>query len=56
MNKPDKGGDINWVDITQDKRMLVKAGLANRQAMDTMNDIYEDQQIQCGGRGFIQVW
>jgi predicted DCC family thiol-disulfide oxidoreductase YuxK len=53
MNKLDKEGDINWVDITQDKGMLVKAGLAYRQAMDRMYVIYENQQMQSGVLGFF---
>jgi predicted DCC family thiol-disulfide oxidoreductase YuxK len=56
MKKLDKAGNIHWVDITQDKAALAKAGLTYKQAMDRMHVIDENQQLQSGVSGFLQVW
>ncbi len=56
MKKLDKAGNINWVDITQDKAALAKAGLTYKQTMDRMHVIDENQQLQSGVLGFLQVW
>ncbi|MEI6069703.1 MAG: DUF393 domain-containing protein [Methylococcaceae bacterium] len=56
MKKLDKEGNINWVDIGQDKAALAKAGLTYKQAMDRMHVIDENQQLQSGVLGFLQVW
>jgi predicted DCC family thiol-disulfide oxidoreductase YuxK len=56
MKKLDKKGNINWVDISQDKVALAKAGLTYKQAMDRMHVIDENQQLQSGVLGFLQVW
>jgi predicted DCC family thiol-disulfide oxidoreductase YuxK len=56
MKKLDKVGNINWVDISQDKVALAKAGLTYKQAMDRMHVIDENQQLQSGVLGFLQVW
>ena len=56
MKKLDKMGNIQWVDINQDKAALEKAGLTYQQAMDRIHIIDENQQIQSGVQGFMQVW
>ena len=56
MKKLDKAGNINWVDISQDKAALAKAGLTYKQTMDRMHVIDENQQIQSGVAGFLHVW
>jgi predicted DCC family thiol-disulfide oxidoreductase YuxK len=56
MKKLDKAGNVNWVDISQDKAALAKAGLTYKQTMDRMHVIDENQQLQSGVLGFLQVW
>jgi predicted DCC family thiol-disulfide oxidoreductase YuxK len=56
MKKLDKAGNVNWVDISRDKAALAKAGLTYKQTMDRMRVIDENQQLQSGVLGFLQVW
>ena len=56
MKKLDKAGNINWVDISQDKTALAEAGLTYKQPMDRMHVIDENNQIKSGVVGFLQVW
>ena len=56
MKKLDKAGNINWVDISQDKAALAEAGLTYKQTMDRMHVIDENNQIKSGVVGFLQVW
>ncbi|MDO9214548.1 MAG: DUF393 domain-containing protein [Methylococcales bacterium] len=56
MKKLDTAGNIHWVDISQDKAALAKAGLTYKQTMDRMHVIDENQQLQSGVLGFLQVW
>ncbi|MSP28805.1 MAG: DUF393 domain-containing protein [Methylococcales bacterium] len=56
MKKLDKEGNIHWVDINHDKVALAKAGLTYKQAMDRMHVIDQNQQLQSGVLGFLQVW
>ena len=56
MKKLDKNGNIEWVDINQNQAALEKAGLTYKQAMDRLHIIDENQQIQSGVKGFMQVW
>jgi predicted DCC family thiol-disulfide oxidoreductase YuxK len=56
MKKLDTAGNIHWVDISQDKAALAKAGLTYKQTMDRFHVIDEHQQLQSGVRGFLQVW
>ncbi len=56
MKKLDKQGNINWVDIAHDKVALEKAGLTYKEAMDRMHVLDENQQLQSGVLGFLQVW
>ncbi len=56
MKKLDKAGNIHWVDISQDKAALEKAGLTYKQTMDRLHVIDENQQLQSGVLGFLQVW
>ncbi|MDP3840892.1 MAG: DUF393 domain-containing protein [Methylococcales bacterium] len=56
MKKLDTAGNIQWVDISQDKAALAKAGLTYKQTMDRMHVIDENQQLQSGVLGFLQVW
>ena len=56
MKKLDKAGNINWVDISQDKAALAEAGLTYKQTMDRMHVMDEHNQIQSGVVGFLQVW
>ena len=56
MKKLDTAGNIHWVDISQDKAALAKAGLTYKQTMDRMHVIDENQQLQSGLQGFLQVW
>jgi len=44
------------VDIAHDKVALEKAGLTYKQAMDRMHVLDENQQLQSGVLGFLQVW
>jgi predicted DCC family thiol-disulfide oxidoreductase YuxK len=44
------------VDISQDKAALAKVGLTYKQTMDRMHVIDENQQLQSGVLGFLQVW
>lgn len=56
MKRLDKHGNVNWVDITQDKTALAQAGLTYKQAMERLYVIDENQQLQSGVLGFLQVW
>jgi len=56
MKKLDKAGNVKWVDITQDKVALATAGLSYQQAMERMYVIDENQQLQSGVLGFVQLW
>jgi predicted DCC family thiol-disulfide oxidoreductase YuxK len=56
MKKLDKAGNVKWVDITQDKTALATVGLTYKQAMERMYVIDENQQLQSGVLGFIQIW
>ena len=56
MKKLDKEGKINWVDISNDEEALAKAGLTYKQTMDRMHVIDENQQLQTGVLGFLQIW
>ena len=56
MKKLDKEGNVNWVDISRDKAAVANAGLTYKQAMDRMHVIDENQQLQSGVLGFLQVW
>ena len=56
MKKLDKAGNINWVDISQDKAALADAGLTYKQTMDRMHVIDENNQIKSGVVGFLHVW
>ena len=56
MKKFDKADNIHWVDISQDKAALEKAGLTYKQTMDRLHVIDENQQLQSGVLGFLQVW
>ena len=42
--------------INQNQAALEKAGLTYKQAMDRLHIIDENQQIQSGVKGFMQVW
>ena len=44
MKKLDKVGNINWVDISQDKVALAKAGLTYKQAMDRIK--LKEEQLE----------
>ena len=56
MKKFDKTGNVKWVDIAQDKTALATAGLTYQQAMERMYVIDENQQLQSGVLGFLQLW
>ncbi len=56
MKKLDTAGNIQWVDISQDKAALASAGLTYKQTMDRMHVIDENKQIKSGVVGFLQVW
>ncbi len=56
MKKLDKAGNVKWVDITQDKVALATAGLSYQQAMKRLYVIDENQQLQSGVLGFVQLW
>ena len=56
MKKLDKTGNVKWVDIAQDKTALATAGLTYQQAMERMYVIDENQQLQSGVLGFLQLW
>ena len=56
MKKLDKTGNVKWVNIAQDKTALATAGLTYRQAMERMYVIDENQQLQSGVLGFLQLW
>ncbi|MEQ1635515.1 MAG: DUF393 domain-containing protein [Methylococcales bacterium] len=56
MKKLDTAGNINWVDISQNRGDLGKVGLTYKQAMDRMYVIDENQQLLSGVRGFLEVW
>jgi predicted DCC family thiol-disulfide oxidoreductase YuxK len=56
MKKLDKAGNIHWVDISNDKAALAKAGLTYKQTMDRMHVIDDNQQLQTGVLGFLQLW
>ena len=56
MKKLDKAGNVKWVDIAQDKTALATAGLTYQQAMERMYVIDENQQLQSGLLGFLQLW
>lgn len=56
LKRLDKHGNVNWVDITRDKTALAQAGLTYKQAMERIYVIDENQQLQSGVLGFLQVW
>lgn len=56
MKKLDTAGNIQWVDISQDKAALAAAGLTYKQTMDRMHVIDENKQVKSGVVGFLQVW
>ena len=56
MKKLDKTGNVKWVDIAQDKTALATAGLTYQRAMERMYVIDENQQLQSGVLGFLQLW
>ena len=56
MKKLDKTGNVKWVNIAQDKTALATAGLTYQQAMERMYVIDENQQLQSGVLGFLQLW
>ena len=56
MQKLDTAGNIQWVDINQDKEALARAGITYKQAMQRLHVIDANQQLQSGVLGFIQLW
>lgn len=56
MQKLDAAGNIQWVDINQDKEALARAGITYKQAMQRLHVMDSNQQLQTGVLGFIQLW
>lgn len=56
MKKLDTANAIHWVDISKDKAALTAAGIDYKKAMARVHVQDENQQIQTGVRGFMEVW
>jgi predicted DCC family thiol-disulfide oxidoreductase YuxK len=56
MQKLDTANAIHWVDITQDKAALEKAGISYKKAMARVHVQDENQNMLTGVAGFIEVW